>query len=95
MYEPENLRLKLENEIEQFLKNSRDYEYNFKIILAANGIDPNLETKLAFFTGLLYGAIFPSPERWSTEDWAKLTECMRNRCCELRLILVRSSIELP
>jgi len=83
------MRTKIEKAIDSFLESPSEYEDHFKSALITLGIEPDLDTILAFICGYILGR----DEFSKSFDWGEYLEIMKRRAWELRQAFVNTRIE--
>lgn len=94
----DDARVALEANIDDFISKPKDTERAYSIALREQGIEPNLETILAYITGMLTGVVY-GVYLWKYERLLKPDELkvliglLKRRAFELRLAFMDTRIE--
>lgn len=93
----EKVRRIIESNIDTFLKYPKETEKGIKEYLKKQGIEPNLETILAYLTGMMFGLIEGHYRtlygRGQTRDEEKdVLDILKRRAMELRYSFIETRI---
>jgi len=91
-------RIGVEKEIDSMLKTPKRTERTFRYALKSQGIQPNLETLLAFLAGDLYGYVWglyihKYKRMLNQDENNELIDLLKRRAFELREAFVGTRIE--
>ena len=96
MTEKDFIRITIEAQVDEFIKDYNDWIPSIELHLSESGIDPNLDTTLSFMIGLTFGITrmeFSNKyERLFTGDENQVVkEILKRRAIELRMIIESQS----
>ena len=94
------LRVYLEEAFDKFIREPKEYEKAYSILLRMQGIEPNLDAILSFISGYMYGCmiayyIFTYDRKPTPEEDRAFHELMKRRAWELRQAFIATRIEEP
>ena len=93
----ETVRMWLEREVDKVIKDPKNFENFYSLILQGQGIEANLETVLSFLTGFLTGYIqamyaVKYDREIKTEELAELIKILKRRAFEMRSAFIGTRI---
>ena len=95
----EGARAGVEYTVDMIIKEPKEFENQFSDVLRQQGIEPNLETVLSFFTGMMYGFVVSyysakfNRSSLTQEERSGLIELLKRRAFEIRQAVVSTRIE--
>jgi len=94
------LRAALEEAFDDFIREPKEYEKAYSILLRMQGIEPNLDSILSFISGYMYGCIiayykFIQDRKPTQEEIRNFFELMKRRAWQLRQAFIGTRIEEP
>ena len=92
-------RIAVERSIDTMIKDAKNIDENYKGILIAQGIEPNLETLLSFINGFIFGIVngiylLKYKRVLISEETIELVNLLKRRGWELRQAIVDPRISL-
>jgi len=91
-------RSMIETEVDFYLKNPKTVEERARMVLRAQGIEPNLETVLSFIVGWLMAQVsmfyhVRHKRDISRDEFTELVQLLKRRAFELRQAFISTRIE--
>jgi len=86
-------RIAVEKSTDKMIKDAKNIDENYKSILIAQGIEPNLETLLSFINGFIFGIVsgiylFKHKRALNSEETIELINLLKKRTFKLRQAII-------